>query len=106
MFLCVYLVRAPVPRGQYGEAQGHARPRQVSGDGVPEQVHGVLAWQVAGAVGNDFTGHCHAVHVLQVPKAANLVESCGWGRQTSHWRFKNIDAGIIYFFLNVPGTNP
>lgn len=104
MFLCAYLVRAPVPRGQYGEAQGHARPRQVSGDGVPEQMHGVLAWQVAGAVGDDFTGHCHAVHMLQVPKSTNLVESCGWGTQTSDCRFENIDAGV--FFLNVPSTNP
>lgn len=84
-----YLVRAPVPHGQDGEAQGHARPRQVSADGVPEQVHGVLAGQVAGAVGNGFAGHCHAVHMLQVPKSANLVESCGRGTQTSDCRRKN-----------------
>lgn len=100
--MCFYLVGAPVPRGQDGEAQRHARPGQVSADGVPEEVHGVLAGQVAGAVGNDFTGHCYAVHVLQVPKSTDLVESCGWGTQTSDYRFKNIDAGLFVFFvLNV-----
>lgn len=79
----MYLVRAPVPGGQYGEPKRHARPGQVSGDGVSEQVHGVLTRQVAGTVGNDLTGHCHAVHMLQVAEAANLVESCGPGTHDS-----------------------
>lgn len=72
----MYLVRAPVPGGQYGDSQSHARPGQVSGDGVPEQVHGVLSGHVAGAVGDDLAGHGRAVHVLQVAKASDLVESC------------------------------
>ncbi len=75
----MYLVRAPVPGGQYGEAQSHAGPGQVSSDSVSEQVHGVLTGQVAGTVGNDLTGHSHAVHALQVAVTANLVEGCGPG---------------------------
>lgn len=90
----MYLVGAPVPRGQYGEAQSHAGPRQVSGNGIPEQVHGILAWQVAGTVGNDLTGHCQAVHMLQVPKSTNLVESCGRGTQPSDCRILKINAGF------------
>lgn len=82
----MYLVRAPVPGGQYGEPQSHARPGQVSSDGVSKQVHGVLTWQVAGTVGNDLTGHCHAVHMLQVAEATNLVESCGPGTHNSNYR--------------------
>lgn len=72
----MYLVGAPVPRSQYGEPQCHARPGQVSSDGVSEQVHGVLTWQVAGTVWNDLTGHRHAVHTLQVTVPSNLVEGC------------------------------
>lgn len=74
--MSTYLVRAPVPGGQDGDTQSHARPGQVSRDGVPEQVHGVLSGQVAGAVGDDLAGHGRAVHVLQVAKATDLVESC------------------------------
>lgn len=95
----MYLVGAPVPRGQYGEAQSHAGPRQVSGDGVPEQVHGVLAWQVAGAVGDDLTGHCRAVHVLQVPKSTDLVEGCGRGAEPSGRRSQKHMQGVFSFFL-------
>lgn len=73
----MYLVSAPVPGGQYGEPQRHAGPGQVPGDGVSEQVHGVLARQVAGAVGDDLTRNRHAVHALQVAVAADLVEGCG-----------------------------
>lgn len=73
----MYLVRAPVPGGEYGEAQSHAGPGQVSGDGVSEQVHGILSWQVAGAVGNDLTWHGHAVHTLQVAITTDLIEGCG-----------------------------
>lgn len=75
--MSTHLVRAPVPGGQYGETQSHARPGQVSCNSVPEQVHGVLSRQVAGAVGDDLAGHGHAVHLLQVAKATNLVEGCG-----------------------------
>ncbi len=75
----MYLVRAPVPGGQYGEPQSHAGPRQVSIDGISEQVHGIVTWQVAGAVGDNLTWHGHAVHMLQVAVAANLVEGCGPG---------------------------
>lgn len=82
--MSTYLVRAPVPGGQYSETQSHAGPGQVSGDGVSEQVHGVLARQVAGAVGNDLAGHGHTVHVLQVAKATDLVESCGRARHVAN----------------------
>lgn len=78
--MCVlemYLVGAPVPGGQYGEPQGHSWPGQVSSDGVSEQVHGVLTWQVTRTVGNNLTGHCHAVHMLQVTIATDLVKCCG-----------------------------
>lgn len=74
-----YLVGTPVPSGQYGEPQCHARPGQVSGDRVSEQVHGVLTWEVTRTVGNDLTGHCHAVHLLQITIASDLVEGCGPG---------------------------
>lgn len=77
MAVSTHLVRAPVPGCQYGEAQSHARPGQVSGDGVPKQVHGILSGQVAGAVGDDLAGHGRAVDLLQVAKATDLVESCG-----------------------------
>lgn len=83
VFVCVYLVGAPVPGGQYGEPQGHARPRQVTSDGVSKQMHGVFTWQVAGAVGNDLTGHRHTVHPLQVVVATNLVKCCRRGTQSS-----------------------
>lgn len=73
----MYLVRTPVPGGQDEEPKSHAGPGQVSSDGVSEQVHGVLTRQVAGAVGNNLTGHRQAVDALQVAVAANLVESCG-----------------------------
>ena len=73
--LKTYLVSAPVPGGQYGEAQSHAGPGEVSGDGISEQVHGVGPWQVAGAVGDNLTGHRYAVHALQVFIPANLVKS-------------------------------
>lgn len=79
----MYLVGAPVPGSQYGEPQCHTRPGQVSSDGVSEEVHGILAWQVAGAVGNDLTGHCHAVHALQVTISTNLVKGCGLGTHDS-----------------------
>lgn len=85
MTMSTHLVRAPVPGSQYGETQSHARPGQVSGDSIPEQVHGVLSGQVAGAVGNDLAGHRHAVHLLQVAKATDLVESCG--------RVRNVGSG-------------
>lgn len=84
MSMSTYLVRAPVPSGQYSETQSHAGPGQVSGDGVPEQVHCVLSGQVAGAVGNDLARHGHAVHVLQVAKATDLVESCGRVRHVAN----------------------
>lgn len=77
MYVCVYLVRAPVPGGQYSESQSHAGPGQVSSDGVSEQVHGVLTGQVASAVGDDLAWHRHAVHTLQVAIATNLIEGCG-----------------------------
>lgn len=51
--LCNYLVSAPVPRGQDGQAQSHARPGQVSGDGIPEEMHRVLPGQVASCVGDN-----------------------------------------------------
>lgn len=96
---CTYLVGAPVPRGQYGEAQGHAGPGQVSGDGVPEQVHGVLAWQVAGTVGDDLTGHCGAVHALQVPKSPDLVESCGRGEEGASFQIADGNVFLVFFLL-------
>lgn len=80
----MYLVRAPVPCGQYGEAQSHAGPGQVSSDSISKQMHGVLTWEVAGTVGNDLTRHCIAVHMLQVAKTTNLVKSCRPGTQNSH----------------------
>lgn len=92
-----YLVRAPVPGGQYGETQSHARPGQVPGDCVPEQVHGVLPGQVAGAVGNDLAGHGHAVHVLQVAKATNLVESCGCVRNVGNESTKQTSCVTVFF---------
>lgn len=88
----MYLVRAPVPGGQYGESQRHTRPGQVPTDGISKQVHGVLAWQVAGTVGNYFTGHCHAVDMLQVAKATDLVKSCGPGTQNSNCSILKITA--------------
>lgn len=75
--LQTYLVSAPVPCGQYGEPQSHPGPGKVSGDGVSEQVHGVLPWQVAGTVGNNFTGYRSAVPLGQLAVATNLIESCG-----------------------------
>ena len=80
----MYLVRAPVPGGQNGESQRHTRPGQVSTGGISKQVHGVLAWQVAGTVGNNFTGHCIPVDFLQFVKATDLVKSCGPGTQNSN----------------------
>lgn len=81
----MYLVRAPVPRGQDGDPQGHAGPGQVPGDGVSEQVHGVVTWQVTRTVGNDLTGHRQAIDLLQVTVASNLVEGCGPGAQSFHY---------------------
>lgn len=72
----LYLVSAPVPGGHYGKAQSHARPGQVSGDGIPEQVHGVGPRQVAGGVWDNLTGNCFAVDFLQIPIATNFIESC------------------------------
>lgn len=80
----MYLICAPVPGGKYGETQGHAGPWQISSDGVSEQVHGVLTWQVAGAVGNDLAWHCHAVNMLQVAVATNLVKGCRPGTHISN----------------------
>lgn len=78
----VYLVCAPVPGCQYGESQGHARPGQISSGGISEQMHGVLAWQVAGTIGDDLTGHRHTVHALQVTISTDLVKGCEWDRHT------------------------
>lgn len=94
----MYLVRAPVPGGQYGEPQSHAGPGQVSSDSVSEQVHGILTWQVAGTVGNDLTGHRHAVHTLQIAVAANLVESCGPGSHNSSYTILKITAVVVCLF--------
>lgn len=76
----MYLVGAPVPSGQYGQPQCHSRPGQVSGDSVSEQVHGVVTWQVTRTVGNDPTGHRHAVHSFQVTIPSNLIK--GYGPET------------------------
>lgn len=51
--LCNYLVGAPVPRGQDGQTQSHARPGQVSADGISEEMHSVPPGQVASCVGDN-----------------------------------------------------
>ena len=74
--MCVYLVGAPVPGGQDGEPQGHARPGQVSAGCVPEQVHGVGPGEVTAAVGDDLGRHGRSIHTLQVTIATDLVKGC------------------------------
>lgn len=49
-----YLVGAPDPGGQYGEAEQQPRPGKVPRHWVSEQVEGISARQVASGV-----GHCH-----------------------------------------------
>lgn len=99
MNIQTYLVRAPVPGGKYGETQSHAGPGQVSGDRVPEQVHGVLTGQVTGAVGNDLAGHGRAVHMFQVAKATDLVERCRPGRNVSHHRLLKNNTFVMFVCL-------
>lgn len=93
----MYLVGAPIPGGQYGEPQSHAGPGQVSSDGVSEEVHGVLTWQVAGTVGNDLFGHCHAIHMLQFAVAADLFESCGPGTHNSNYTIAKVTAVVFVY---------
>lgn len=49
------LIGAPVPGGLNGESKDQARPRQVSGNGIPENVEGVCPRLVAAGadVGGD-----------------------------------------------------
>lgn len=49
------LIGAPVPGGLNGESKDQAGPRQVSGNGIPENMEGVWPRLVAGSadVGGD-----------------------------------------------------
>lgn len=76
------LVGAPVPGGHDGQAEGHSCPWEVPCVGIPEHVHGICAWQVAGGVGDGPGGDGLGICCLQLPITTDLVESWkGWAGQ-------------------------
>lgn len=71
----LYLVGAPAPKGQHRETKYKARPRNVSGDWIPEQMKGICTWQVTGRVWDYDLRYCCAVSLLKSFIPANLFKS-------------------------------
>lgn len=70
-----HLIGAPVPGGLDGESEDEARPGQVTRDGVPEKVEGVLSRRVAfGADVARYVGDGGEVARVEVIITSNLVE--------------------------------
>lgn len=75
-----HLVRAPVPGGHDGQAEGHPSPREVPGVGVSEHVHGICPGHMAGGIGDGPGWDGLGVGLCQLLVPANLLKSCrgGW----------------------------
>lgn len=93
------LIGAPVPRGLYSESKHHAGPGQVSCDGVPKNVEGVMPRLVAtlADVPRDGGNGLH-VAFLETFIAAHFIEGCKADllfRQTSNDIFQTASIWIL-----------
>lgn len=88
----LYLISAPAPKSQHGESKYKARPRNVPCDWVPEQMKGILTWEVTGCVWDYDLGYSCAVFLLKSFIPANFFES---------WK-ENANNLILFPYLSLP----
>lgn len=97
----LYLISAPAPKSQHGEAKYKSRPRNVTCDWVPEQMEGIRTWEVTGRVWDyDLWNRC-AVFLLQAFIPANFFKS--WKENTNDLMlFPYLSLTIAFLFTYLP----